>query len=437
MNQYNTLTDPDSEQAAIGFALRGTAECRAMIAKISADCFTEQETKAVYAALKAHNATIMDVSGICAEARKIAPTIELGTVLRWKILAQTSDIDKLAEILHEYRIHRKGLELIGKAQQEMLDITSSGLGLIETLKSDLTKLIEHGSEPDDNEAYHDVVARAIQILNGQQTTTMSTFLPALDLALGGGFEPGTLTVIGARPGTGKTALTMWWLRNWHKSGIPAGFVSLEMSKQQFSRRELAIETNIFYNRMKEARSLQEWEMRKLRLAADALKASHYARVYLKNCDIGRLSAAIAELHYKHGCKVLVIDYLQRLNITGKDHKAGLIGDVVNQIKSLALQYDMAIILLSQMNRETAKDGSPKIHQLRDSGMIEEAADTVILLHRPDMYVDDARDMSGKMTLFIEKNRDGESCHEIHITSNMGTNTFSEFDKPAITSDTPF
>lgn len=426
MNKNYQLSDPDSEQAAIGFALRGSGELRDMIAKISADCFTEPDTKAVYGVLQTITGTIIDITGIVSESKKIVPTIELGTVLKWKIIAQTANIDTLAELLHEYRIHRRAIEVIGKASQEMLDITNSGLGLIETLKSDLNRIIEYTSEDEENEAYHEIIARALDIIAGKQTTTLSTFLHGLDEALGGGFEPGTLTVIGARPGTGKTALTMWWLRQWFKHGQKPAFISLEMSKAQYARRELSIETGVFYNRMKEAKSLQDFELRKMQLAADALKANNYPRVHLKNCDIGRLSATISELHYKHGSKVVVIDYLQRLHITGKDNKAGLIGEVVNQIKSLALQYDMAIILLSQMNRETAKDGTPKIHQLRDSGMIEEAADTVMLLHRPDMYGDNNPDMYGKMTIFIEKNRDGESCHEIHITADMGSNTFREF-----------
>jgi len=427
MKQYN-LSDPETEQAVLGIALRSIGLLRETLAGTSADCYTIPETKAIYSALEAFTGTSIDITTIYQSARQKCSTIELSDLLRWKHLSDGADLTKSTDLLHEYRIHRQAIERMYKAIDSMMDMTTDGVSVVEELKSTLSTTIEKTVKKPSSEVYHDVVARAYQIMQGQQPPTISTFIRSLDDGLSGGFEPGTLTVIGARPGTGKTALTMWWLHKWHQSGIGSAFISLEMTDAQMARRELAMDSGVFYSKIKSGKDLSQYDYRKLVASADKLKDSSFPRVKLGMCDINRICATITDLHYTYGTKVLVIDYLQRIHFAGKDNKVSLVGDACNRIKALAVQYDMAIILLSQVSREAAKDTTkePSAHHLRDSGMIEEAADCIIMLHRPDLYGDAQPDMVGKLRLLIEKNRDGESASSIDITANMASNTFSEY-----------
>jgi replicative DNA helicase len=186
-------------------------------------------------------------------------------------------------------------------------------------------------------------------------------------------------------------------------------------------------------KVSEANRLTDAEYRRIAMAGFEWEKSHFIREYCGVVDIDRLRLIINKMVYQDGCEYIVIDYLQRMQIKAGhgQNTAFAIAQICAEIKAMATQHDVGIILLSQLNRSNEKESQvriPKITDLRDSGGIEEVADTVTLLHRPDIYEDDPRDANGNslknmMMIISAKNRDGEPDMGYFILCNMGTNQY--------------
>lgn len=422
------LLNAEAEQNAIGLALKNRDHLKAICSELDPDCFVLGENKTLFSILSELNMknTAADVHTVYQIAKSKGSSITISKLNLWKLLATDESLGQTIDTLNEYRIHRQGYKAIQQATDPLLDMLEDGKAILSSLSSTMESIISSRGKMEFKESYHDMMVDITNRMNGIGTVAIKTPLRSLNEALAGGFEPGTLAVVGAKPGAGKTALTMWLLKSWHDMGISAGFVSLEMRPEQIMRREIAMETGIFYSRLKDGK-INQYDLQQVGRAIFKLEESSFHRVSAGHCDIHKLRNMITDMHYKHGCKVIVIDYLQRMTFQGKENRSALIGEVVKSIKALAVQYGIAILLLSQLSRETDKESNkePKVHHLRDSGEIEEAADYILLLHRPDMYRTEEEPKDNMLFIHIDKNRDGANYQRIAIAANMGTNTFAE------------
>jgi replicative DNA helicase len=227
---------------------------------------------------------------------------------------------------------------------------------------------------------------------------------------------------------------MWVAATLQKRGTKCGFVSMEMTRAQMNRRELSIETDIHYQRLKSGH-INDKERDLLVNAAYKIENNSFVREYTGAIDLFRLRGVLSKMRFESECELVVIDYLQIMKTDeSKGSKANALGEIVNELKALAVRLDICIVLLCQINRESVKTDNkePKIYHLKDSGSIEEAADTVILLHRPEVYDSEARDENGvsfrnRIGYHIEKNRDGDAQIVVYGYCNMGTNQFYNSD----------
>ncbi len=422
------LSDSDNEQACVGMALQSVEFFRMVITHLTEACFTQPKALACFRAL----VSLSDYKGVPppqavkTKASEFGVVVGVAEIAQWRLLAgDISDPASMIDILHELRRKRqvvellqdKAVEVIGSASSQSLDVISEvekGLNQIKTMKA---KNLREGEE------YFEIIGDISNIQSGKEQPFVSLGLRKLDNSFSGGFQYGTLNVIGARPGTGKTAITMWWLTNWHRDGLKAGFVSLEMTPKQIAYREYSMHTGIPYHRIMSGDVTPE-EKSRLMDTAHNLKKSRFERICVGGCDISHLRSIIADMHFNRGVKIIVIDYLQRMRFEGKDNLVNLMGSAINEIKALAVQYNLCIVLLSQLSRESEKEkgGEPKVWHLRNSGMIEEAADTITLLHRPDMY---QVEQTGVIRFLIDKNRNGSAGLDVHIHCDLANNVFNE------------
>lgn len=193
--------------------------------------------------------------------------------------------------------------------------------------------------------------------------------------LTGGLKPGDYTIIAASTSMGKTSLALNMAANIAKSGLPIGFVSLEMTGLQLLRRLIFSQAGISGN--------------------DKLEKSDYDKIVKSTAEIstlplfiddsgcndfGRLLARISLLIRRHKIKILIIDYIQLLHFRG-DTRNLEIQAISGAIKQLALREKISVIALSQLNRGV--DGFPKLSNLRDSGSLEQDADQVLFIYRPE------------------------------------------------------
>jgi replicative DNA helicase len=213
-----------------------------------------------------------------------------------------------------------------------------------------------------------------------------------------GWKAGEMIVLAARPGQGKTALAMTFAMRvlkerydetidaYKKPGHPVGVFSLEMTNEQLMLRLLASHGSESLQRIRQG-DLDEHSLNKLRLVAADMKEWP---LYLDDSSfltINQLRGKARRMKDRYGIELLVIDYLQLLrseSAQAKDNRQNEVAEISRGIKALAKELSIPIIILAQLNRKSEEGKQePALHNLRESGAIEQDADVVLLLHRPD------------------------------------------------------
>lgn len=255
-----------------------------------------------------------------------------------------------------------------------------------------------------------------------EVTGVSSGFDDLD-ALTDGFHPGQMVVVAARPSQGKTALAMAFADHAAtEAGVPTLFASLEMGLAELGGRYLSARGGVDGYRLKNAHLLSDADMRGLGLAKDASRRSRLSIADLPAANVSQLAALARRHKARWGLGLVVVDYLQLLD--GQRQKGESreqeVARVSRRLKSLAKELGVPAVVLAQLNRqsESRDKHRPRLSDLRESGQIEQDADVVILLHRPEYY--DANDQPGVAELLIAKNRNGATgtvrlLFEKHLT----------------------
>jgi len=237
-----------------------------------------------------------------------------------------------------------------------------------------------------------------------------------------GLHPGQMIVIAARPGMGKSTLGLDFLRSCSiKNRMTSVIFSLEMSKSEIVMRLLSAEARIKLADMRSGRmSDDDWT----KLARRMSEISE-APLFIDdspNLMMMEIRAKARRLKQKHNLSLIVIDYLQ-LMTSGKkvESRQQEVSEFSRQLKLLAKELEVPVVAMSQLNRgpEQRTDKKPMLSDLRESGAIEQDADMVILLHRPDAFErDDPR--GGEADLILAKHRNGPTktvtvAHQLHLS----------------------
>ena len=256
-----------------------------------------------------------------------------------------------------------------------------------------------------------------------------------------GLHPGEMIIVAARPSMGKTALAMNIVEHVAlnlEEPKPVGVFSLEMSTQQLVQRMLCSRARV---NMKKIRSgmLARAEHGKLNDAAAALSESSIFIDDTASLTILELRAKARRMRDRHRIELIAIDYLQLCRSTsrrGQDNRQIEIAEISSGIKALAKELEIPIIVLAQLNRQPEQrgGGKPRMSDLRESGSLEQDADVVALLVRPEVYEDDEdtkSDLAGKAELLIAKQRNGP-IGEIPLTFIKEYTRFENaaFDRPS-------
>lgn len=256
---------------------------------------------------------------------------------------------------------------------------------------------------------------------------------SLDRMLGGGMFRQGMYIVGARPGMGKTTLGINIAENIAKRGSNVLFVSMEMSRTQIMAKRIAIVGGISYTKLMNG-SLADAGRAEAITTAARLSERPFNLVdksKMTIVDIGRAARQVK------GLSAIVVDYLGL--IRSEDIKANKpryeeMTDISADLKALAKLLGVPIIVLCQLNRENAStsDKRPQLQHLRDSGAIEQDADSVILLHRPEYYnAEKLKDdyvppALEEIELIVAKNRHGETGL-VKLSWRGTTGEIKEFD----------
>ena len=230
-----------------------------------------------------------------------------------------------------------------------------------------------------------------------------------------GFQPGTLIILAARPAMGKTACALSMARNmaidFHK---PVAFFSLEMTGQELAMRLISSEARLPGDKLKRGH-LAPYEQEQLKRGAQPLGS---APIYIDDTPqltIFELRAKARRLKQRYDIQMIFIDYLQLMTSGTADNRNGNreqeISMISRQLKSLSKELGIPVLAMSQLSRavENRVGNKPQLSDLRESGAIEQDADIVIFIYRPEYYgiqEDDHGSTAGMADLIVAKHRSG-------------------------------
>lgn len=234
----------------------------------------------------------------------------------------------------------------------------------------------------------------------------STGYPMLDNVTGG-LKDGELTIIGARPSVGKTALGLNIAINAAMSGTPVLFFSLEMPESQIAERMLSMGSGVPMHKFTRGRNLNDTEVSRLieTSSPDGLGGCGIWVESTSDQPAARIAAITRRAIRKYGIQIVVVDYLQLIRAeNAKDNKAQQVGTLALRMKQLARDCGIPVLVPSQLNRDTEHRGKPRLSDLKESGDIEAHADRVILLHREHDLPQDHE--IWPIDVIVAKNRNG-------------------------------
>ena len=252
------------------------------------------------------------------------------------------------------------------------------------------------------------------LLGEYNSEVIQTYLPQLDSMLGsGGIGVGEIMTLSAPTSCGKSALALYIaLKAMHKDAVPTLIFSLEMPRKQIVKRMAQALSGANLKQIQE-RVISDKNMAKVNDALNRVSELPMHTVHtVKGPD--DLASKARYLVRKHGIKFIVIDYLQLIPWSKQaNSKSEGIADISHKIKQIALELNVGILLLSQVNREGAKrETGLSLYDLKDSGDIENDADIVLLLWPKNGDVEGAKDVDSggpftNLQYNIAKNREGE------------------------------
>jgi replicative DNA helicase len=248
---------------------------------------------------------------------------------------------------------------------------------------------------------------------GVTCTGISTGLPNLDQLLGG-WQNGELSILAARPSIGKTALALHFAQaaiNSHKHTL---IYSLEMTAEKLGDRLIVGRSNVSPDHWRFG-CCNIYDLEAIDQACEALSNQSFYIDDTSLMSIGRVKSSARRMQMRGLCDLIIIDYLQLAEMKTDNrqyNRQDMVSQASGEAKRMAKELQVPVLLLSQLNRglETRPGKRPELADLRDSGAIEQDADVVILIHRPEFY-GIQEDRSGKSTigrgeLLVAKNRNG-------------------------------
>jgi replicative DNA helicase len=394
----------EAEQGILGGLLLESRAWDTAAGIIDADDFYRHEHRLIFEAIGALAAAQKpaDMITVFERLQSIGKAEDAGGLVYLDNLCRASlgaaNLKRYAEIVRDRAVMRRLVAAAdqiataafnpqGKSSEDVLDMAQGILGAMERQHT--------GQQPRTIEA---VVIHRLEhieaVAAGTAEPGWATGLPWLDRSLNGGLRPGLVYCLAARPGVGKTSLAMQLARRLASDGRPTLVLSQEMPEGELADRLLSSAGRVDYGAMQVGNMSQEQWAR----LAEAVDETRGLPLWIDDQPALSMAEIRVKARQVKGLRVLVLDYLQLCQGTA-DTRNSQIEEITRGLKALAKQMGVAVLVLSQLNRDAAKraGGEPALSDLRDSGAIEQDIDVALMLWR----------ISERLVgLKVEKNRQG-------------------------------
>lgn len=332
-------------------------------------------------------------------------------------VASAAHIEYYARVLLQKYLQREVIRVCTETIQNAFEDSVDIFDLIEYATKTIFELIENVTKARERNIQSLIVETINDLREGikkQGLTGIPSALKDLDMVTNG-WQKSHFIILAARPAMGKSALMLTWAKNAAIDyNVPVAIFSLEMTAQDIVKRLLSILTHISLHKINTGR-LEEYELTEL---AQCISKLEKVPLYIddtSSLSLSELRAKARRLKVQYDIKLIIIDYLQLMSNRDKlsvnSNREQEISGISRGLKGLAKELNIPIIALSQVNRAVEKEKEnkmPKLSDLRESGSLEQDADMVLFVYRPEYYYKDDTPPEEKDVAYINiaKNRHG-------------------------------
>ncbi|PUZ27611.1 primary replicative DNA helicase [Chitinophaga costaii] len=420
----------DMEEAVLGAIMLEKGAFDTVVEILKSDCFYVDANQKIFNAMirLAGKSMPVDILTVVEELRFMGELDTVGgpfyVTRLTNAVVSSANVEAHARIILQKFIQRELIRISGEILSESYEDTADVFDLLDSAESKLFEITNNHLRKNYDSIDRVLVntMKRIEDLRnkGDDITGVPSGFPSLDKVTYG-WQPTDLIIIAARPAVGKTAFALNLARNAalhpkHPKG--AAIFSLEMSSGQLVARILSAESEIKLEKISRGK-LEEYEMKKL--MTHGVERLAKAPIFVDDTpalNIFELRAKCRRLVHNNGVGVIIIDYLQLMSgsADGKNtNREQEISKISRDLKGLAKELQVPVIALSQLSRdvEKRKDGNkmPQLSDLRESGAIEQDADMVLFLYRPEYYDinqnENGESNKGETHVRIAKHRNGQ------------------------------
>lgn len=421
--------DIELEKAVLGALTLDPEAIYQVSVLLRPELFYDESNRLIYGAIEklAFEQKKIDVLTIAEQLKKSGQyRKELGLLLVGitSKMSSAAHIEIHVRILNEKWIKRNliqgGQKLVGDCYDEStdpFDVLAEAEKIISATNDHITG--------NDEKTLEQTVDEVVEVLYRKEvepgkSDIISSGLAEIDQRLGGWAAP-DLIIVGARPGMGKSTMSYTTIRNLCQKGVPVGMITLEVTRNQVIQKLISLVSNVPGWKFRKKQTIDEHEWARIKTAAAEIR--NWPLYLDETCDtISKFRLKAASWKRKFGVQMIILDYLQLMSGGSKSfgNRDSDLGEVSRGLKKTCRELNIPIMALAQLSRKVEERGDkmPQLADLRESGSIEQDADNVLFLMRPEYYNftefpamdsdNEVWDVHGLCVVNMAKNRHGDT-----------------------------
>lgn len=411
----------DAEVAVLGAMLIDKDAVSKVVEVVDAECFYHDKHVLIFKAMMAmfERGVTIDLVSLSDQLQREGTLERVGGMYALTEISvrtvSSANVEYHARIVLERYLKRQLIRVAGEIAQQCYDETTDALDEVDRAEQRIFEVAEkrlRRSYSGMKKLTKDAIERIFAMATGEGDgiTGVPTGFTQLDQLLSG-LQPSDLVIVAARPSMGKTAFALSIAREASRRGKSVGIFSLEMSAQQLVLRLISADAAVGLQALRSGR-LSNAEMHEIVTRVDSLMN---AQIYIDD------SAGLSPIEFRAKCRrmkiehkidLVVVDYLQLMHAPKAESREREISMISHTLKAVAKELNIPVVALSQLNRtlEARADKRPMLSDLRESGSIEQDADVVMFIHRPEYYkitaFEDGRSTENIAEIIVGKQRNG-------------------------------
>ena len=405
----------EAEESVIGAVLLSEDAVNDVMDQLDPEDFYVPAHQAIFEAIRSlfDTSQAIDVVTVSEELRRHGELEKVGGIQYLTrlvdIVPSTSNINYYGSIVEEHAKRRELIRAGATITDFAFDTDDEIINVLDRSEQAVLSVAEKRASHTLLEVgpmFNDVLEH-IEMLEqqGSDLTGLATGFVDLDKKLAG-MQASNLIVIAARPAMGKSSLAMNIATNAAIAGEPVAIFSLEMSKEEIVQRILSSVGKVDSMKLRSGQLGPLWQK-----VVDAAGKMYQAPIYIDDSPIVTITdirAKCRRLKRKKGLSMVMVDYIQLMEASGRENRQQEIAQISRSLKNLARELEVPVIALSQLNRslESREDKRPRLSDLRESGSIEQDADVVMFIYRDEYYNPENHENRGIAEVIVAKHRPG-------------------------------